>query len=237
MKRNNLLLFSYIIFVCICVVVQVYTGGFERWDAIVTAVAISSALLTCADYYSIYANYFSKLCDTTENFIGSRRENILEEEESISKLCEKFKNFDVEKVNLCENKNEIDFDELLSTYSTLDSFFDGLERDTCKNKKTEKQCAFVANALTVLAFLVFLCIITFSLVAEKMHAMQDIISVFAFVIILGSQYISSLYSKKLEEEQMHWDELAELLDQQRAIALNICNKWMSYLQEVEVDAN
>ncbi len=244
LKRNDVFLFSYIAFIVICLFVRSW-GEYGSWPAIVSAIAISSALLTCAEYFGIYANYFSRRGDADEEFIKSIRCRNLDTRQEIIKLCDTLAKTNIEGLETSEDiKN---FTQASNGTIRFESFLDDYENNISSDRNKQKAYDIIANTFKVAAFLAFLCIITFPVLAEGMYAVQDIVSVLAFLLILISQYVSSLYSNKLQIEDKRRNQTKACLNQQMEEVINNCNQhifklhqlsdWQEYLTEVEKNAD
>lgn len=229
MKRNDIFLFSYIAFIIICLVVR-SLGEYESWQAIVSAVAISSSLFTCGEYFSIYANYFFRHCNADEEFVKSIRCRNLDTRQEIIKLCDTLAKTNIEGLETSEDiKN---FTQVSNGTIRFESFLDDYENKISSDRNKQKAYNIIANTFKVAAFLAFLCIIAFPVLAEGMYAVQDIVSVLAFLLILISQYVSSLYSNKLQIEDKRRNQTKACLNQQMEEVINNCNQHISKLHQL-----
>lgn len=229
LKRNDVFLFSYIAFIVICLFVRSW-GEYGSWPAIVSAIAISSALLTCAEYFGIYANYFSRRSDADEEFVKSIRCRNLDARQEIIKLCDTLAKTNIEGLETSEDiKN---FTQVSDGTIRFESFLDDYEKLISSYRNKQKAYNIVANTFRVAAFLAFLCIITFPVLAEGMYAAQDIVSVLAFLLILISQYVSSLYSNKLQIEGKQRNQTKSHLNKQMEEVINSCNKHFFKLHQL-----
>lgn len=229
MKRNDIFLFSYIAFIIICLFAR-SLGEYESWRAIVSAVAISSTLLTCAEYFSIYANYFFRHCNADEEFVKGIRCRNLDTRQEIIKLCDALAKTNIEGLETSEDiKN---FTQVSNGTIRFESFLDDYESKISSNRSKQKIYNSIANIFKVAAFLVFLCILAFPVLAEGMFDVQDIMSMLAFLLILISQYVSSLYSNKLQIEDKQRKQTEAYLQQQMEEIINNCNQNISKLHHL-----
>lgn len=244
LKRNDVFLFSYIAFIVICLFVRSW-GEYGSWPAIVSAIAISSALLTCAEYFGIYANYFSRRSDADEEFVKSIRCRNLNTRQEIIKLCDTLAKTNIEGFETSEDVKN--FTQVSNGTIRFESFLDDYENKILSDRNKQKIYNIIANTFKVAAFLAFLCIIAFPVLAEGMYTVQDIVSVLAFLLILISQYVSSLYSNKLQIEDKRRNQTKACLNQQMEEVINNCNQhisklhqlsdWQECLTEVEKNAD
>ena len=85
MKRNNVFLLSYMAFILLCLLVYA-CGGFEQWGAVVSAVAISSAFISYADFFSVYSKAYTTTCSAAEQFIKEREKLICEDIQAVANM-------------------------------------------------------------------------------------------------------------------------------------------------------
>lgn len=229
LKRNDVFLFSYIAFIVICLFVRSW-GEYGSWPAIVSAIAISSALLTCAEYFGIYTNYFSRRSDADEEFVKSIRCRNLNTRQEIIKLCDTLAKTNIEGLETSEDVKN--FTQVSNGTIRFESFLDDYENKILSDRNKQKIYNIIANTFKVAAFLAFLCIIAFPVLAEGMYTVQDIVSVLAFLLILISQYVSSLYSNKLQIEDKRRNQTKACLNQQMEEVINNCNQHISKLHQL-----
>lgn len=230
MKRHNLLLFAYIVFTIICIVVRSYVE-FEAWSYVVSAVAISSALLAYADFFYIHSKYYSDSCEMAENFIVDRRKKLETECKVTEDICTKI-------VELKENgidvtQEEVTFKTAKNGYFELKDSLKFFEDSTTKMRNKQKKYSIIADILTFLAFLSFLCLITFTNIADAFGKVQDIISILAFVVVLSSQYVNSIFSEKYSKDRKRHDNAVQAHDAMHEHIFEVHNKFNIYYEKVK----
>lgn len=198
MKRNNILMGAYIAFIVICFIVRTFTE-YPMWRAIVSAVTISSAFFAYADFFGIYAQAFSDICEVAEKFILDTRNKLENELRAFEEINERVKSV---------SKEEFDFSEVENITKVVMNRHDEMEiwiedyakRNVIKQKKV-KNYKVISEALTFFGFLALLCILVFSPISSRVIKVQDLLSVLAFAVILLSQYMGAALSEKLEKDK------------------------------------
>ncbi len=234
MKRHNLLLISYIVFAIICLVVYSFVE-FESWSYVVSAVAISSALLAYADFFYINSKYYSDSCDMAETFINDSTKKVEEEKVNTQDICTKIAELKAKGIDI--SSEEKYFQAIQNRYSEAEKLLlDFKESNTLKRKK-QKRYSFTADVLTFIAFLSFLCLITFTNIAEGISKVQDIISVIAFIVVLSSQYVNSILSEEHCKENKRRSRAMETHDIAHKHILEAQNNFNTYYEKVKDYAN
>ncbi len=200
MKRHNLLLVAYLVFSVICLTVRSFVK-FDNWNYVVSAVAISSAFLAYADFFYIHSKFYDDSCRMAEKFISSRSKKIETEKRITEDICTKISELKAKGIDVTQE--ELNFESAKKGYFEVEKILTDFKNDNLSKRKQQKKFSFVADMLTFFAFLSFLCLITFTNISEMIGKAQDIISIIAFIIILSSQYVSSMfgdeYSKKIKQ--------------------------------------
>lgn len=234
MKRNNLLLFSYIVFFFICLAVRSFTS-YQSWDYVVASVAISSALLAYADFFYVHSKFHYDSCEMAEKFFIKSKQLIETEKSITEETCQKI--VELKKMGIDVSQEERNFENCKSKLSEMEECALGVKNKATKNSKKYKYFSFLADILTFLAFLSCLCCITFTLFAEIIEMAQDIISVIAFIIILSSQYVSSMFSEKYRTETKQHDSAVETLIAAHEQVFETRNNFNIYYEKVKNYAN
>lgn len=116
MKRNNILMGAYIVFVFICVAVKFFSD-YAMWGAIVSAVAISSALFSYADFFLIYMESVQEIYSVGKDFIIITRKGLDAEESTFSTISK-----EIEEIP----KHVFDFSEMQASIATVMNKHHGL---------------------------------------------------------------------------------------------------------------
>lgn len=229
MKRNNVFLLSYMAFILLCLLVYAY-GGFERWGAVVSAVAISSAFISYADFFSVYSKAYSTTCSAAEQFIKEREKLICEDIQAVTNMRQninmlKSKGLDVAEE---ERRNE----QISRMCCEMREVIKDFSVKTAKKRKQQKNFKHRAEALMFFAFLSFLCILSFSTLAELVKAAQDYISVLGFLIVLSSQYVSGIFEDMLQKDQNRHDCAVETHNCAREQLFELQKKYIELAERV-----
>lgn len=230
MKRHNILLFSYIIFAVICLVVRSFVE-FETWSYVVSAVAISSAFLTYADLFSVHSKYYSDSCDIAERFIAEVVRQTEKENVIIEDICAKIDELKTQGIDM--SQEEMSFETAKKGRSEVEKITSDFKKSTDTKRKKQKKYTLLADFLTFLAFLSFLCLITFTNIAEAFEEAQDIVSIIAFVVVLSSQYIGSIYSQKYSDEYKRHDRAVKSRDAAHEHFFEVQNSFNIYYEKVK----
>lgn len=196
MKRDNILLPAYIMFLIIALCVRVFID-YPMWKTIVIAATCSSWLLAMADSDYVDAKNILTAVHKELEFCDST----LQEARRFLKILEHME--DVPPVDLTHfSEDDITSreDQIVLLEKCEENF---INRKAIAEKAiiTAKQKVKISTIFTGLGFVVFFCILTFETVAQIAIIYQDIFTVSAFIIILATQRKSSKDEKKLEEQQ------------------------------------
>lgn len=206
MKRNNMFMLAYIIFIFISLVVRFFFD-YEMWAPIISAITIASCMFAVSDIFCAVANIYS---DDAKTFVPM-----------LDGALQK-----VERIEATYNTNEPDItrckemgSSLAGVLSEFPIMVDKTKRELNNIKKTvnrkmnvAKVCNSLVNPLTVIGFLSFFCTITFEPINNLMVSIQDLLTVFAFGIILVTQYFSNYSKEQHEELEVHYNEANSVLE-------------------------
>lgn len=230
MKRHNLLLFAYIVFTIICLVVRSFVV-FETWGYVVSAVAISSAFLAYADFFYIHSKYYSDSCEMADRFISDRSKKIEKEKEIVEDICVKLAELKAKGIDVAQE--ETNFQATRNGYIEFEKYILLFKDGTALKRKKQKKYSFMADILTFLAFLSFLCLITFTNVSETIGKAQDIISIIAFLVVLSSQYVNSIFSEEHSKESKCHDHAVATHDAAHEHILEMQNRFIIFYEKVK----
>lgn len=234
MKRNNVFLLSYMAFILLCLLVYA-NGGFERWGAVVSAVAISSAFISYADFFSVYSKAYATTCSAAEQFIKEREKLICEDIQAVANMRQninvlKSKGLDVAEE---EQRNE----QIGRMCNEMKEIVKDFSVKTAKKRIRQKSFKHRAEALMFFAFLSFLCILTFSTLSEFAKVAQDYISVLGFLIVLSSQYVSGIFEDMLQKDQNRHDCAVETHNCAREQLFELQKKYIELAERVNNHAD
>ena len=188
MKRNNLLMLSYIIFIFIALVVR-WFWDFPLWPTLVVAIAVASALLTLAEFNQMYATEELALCDILIDGSAEAIHRGLKMVEGQVTFLNKYKDYHSSSENDALQKRINYFKRSKESALRCIDSFKKVQADMEKSKRLAVIAEKVASILTVLSFVSFFIILTFEPIASHLTKNQDVLTVLAFGTVLWSQYL------------------------------------------------
>lgn len=230
MRRNNIFMGAYIVFVFICFFARL-KSEYSAWPSVVSAVAISSAFFAFADFLYIYAQSLRGICDVTNSYISDAREMLDEERWIFLGFRERIRECSLEEFDFSEMTKLIDL--VMEENGKTEEWIKENEAATLKKQKEVKRDKAAAAFLTFLGFLLFLCIVVFDTLATACVAIQDTISVFAFGLILVTQYVHTILSEKTQKDVLERDEKRKSYDKRREHMEILKEKVNKFFAEVE----
>ena len=196
MKRNNLFFLSYIIFIFVCATVRIF-WDFPLWSAIVAAITTASCIFAVADIAGVVAIEYA-------NDVGTYMPLL----ESALKTCEELeKIIIIHRAEVLQNKiNDSKAVDIIMDGSKI--LGDTKQQLTCiikgvkSKEKTAERCKWIESPLIVCGHLAFFCIISFAILNDFFASIQDYLTVFAFGMIMVTQY----FSNHVKEEHIELEE-------------------------------
>ena len=179
MKRNNLFMLAYIIFIFVSSWLRV-VYDYPMWPKLVAAITIASFFLIISDLvYSLIKNTYENMQTETE-YIAV----IQEEFGAMQKYAQEYLKEKVDKID------EIKKVKIEETIESMDGKLKSI-RERAKNiiNYCEKY-KIVADTFTVLGFLSFFFILVFETVSSFIIGILDLITVLSFGFVLLTQYFS-----------------------------------------------
>ena len=179
MKRNNLFMLAYIIFIFVSSWLRV-VYDYPMWPKLVAAITIASFFLIISDLvYSLIKNTYENMQTETE-YIAV----IQEEFGAMEKYAQEYLKEKVDKID------EIKKVKIEETIESMDGKLKSI-RERAKNiiNYCEKY-KIVADTFTVLGFLSFFFILVFETVSSFIIGILDLITVLSFGFVLLTQYFS-----------------------------------------------
>lgn len=199
MKRNNLLMGAYIAFVFLCFIIRAFVE-YPMWNAIVAAVTFSSAFFAYADFFFGYSKSLSDTCDIADEFIGVTKKRLNAETKSFEEINSQMDSIPEEKFDFSEMRETIL--PIQNKHDEMEVWIEGYVADIQDKRKKAKNNKFIADMLTFLGFLVFLCILVFLPITDAVVDAQDVLSVLAFAVILLSNLNGAIQEEKLEKDRI-----------------------------------
>ena len=188
MKRNNLFMLAYIIFIFVSSWLRV-VYDYPMWPKLVAAITIASFFLIISDLvYSLIKNTYENMQTETE-YIAV----IQEEFSAMQKYAQEYLKEKVDKID------EIKKVKIEETIESMDGKLKSI-RERAKNiiNYCEKY-KIVADTFTVLGFLSFFFILVFETVSSFIIRILDLITVLSFGFVLLTQYFSEKHRNDIAE--------------------------------------
>lgn len=206
MKKNNMFMLAYTIFIFVAFVVKL-CWDFPMWAPIVTAITIASSIFSCADIADVVATeYATDVKDFTPLV-----EDAMEKCKSIEKFYSKYDNQLARMKEHDDNMAEVLLEGpavIADTKKQLTEITNGL-----KFKKVLSDiCKWLTKPLVVIGFLSFFCTITFEPINEFLVPLQDYLSVFAFGIMMLTLYFGSSIKEDHIDLEKNYKEANTALD-------------------------
>lgn len=197
MKRNNMFMLAFILFIFISAIVRLF-GEFPMWDTIIVAVTISSGFFAVADSRSTVASDLNRS-------IRERTRQIGDEQYKLSGMQlpgTQPTPMDVHEMN-----------KILSDCRTQqEELYHSIETDMKDLRHYER----VAGTCLMLGFLSFFCCLAFSPISRFLVPYQDMLTLLAFGVILLTQYFSTMrksgnrsYEEQMAKLNKRWDDLEQ----------------------------
>lgn len=204
MKKHNLFLLSYTIFIFICLIVKCF-WNYPLWGVIVAAITTASCILSCADITEVVATKYSKDVKDFEPLLDS----------AVDK-CVFYENFySRHKTSLEQQKDNVIANVLLEgpevlkdTKKQLVEIQNGLKLKKC----VSGICKKVSGPLIVLGYLSFFCTVTFEPINSFLVPIQDYLTVFAFGILMLTQFWGNYVKEEHITLEENYREANRLLD-------------------------
>lgn len=214
MNRNNLFMISYIVFIGVCAIFKII-WDYPMWGRIVAAITCSSWFFALADseaneytdldeYVKIYSNYGLQSSDKIKSVLDELNRKLLE-----LKNGEEAESNDP---NITERIRH--FEKIIAIVKECDSECEEEKEKAQNDQLLMKRKEIMESVYTVVGFFSFFCVLTFETVANLAIDLQDQLTVYAFGLILLTQYISgekrTLRNRKQEQMQelcRKWDNL------------------------------
>ena len=205
MKRNDMFMLAYIIFMVIAVVTRIFFD-YQMWKPLVAAITCSSWMFAVADHYLLVSNEVLKLTSKQKELMEYALKQYTKTATAIDNRIESLNNSRNKDSATSSINNELEY--LFKTKSNLSFCQNGyskmektLNSIINKNKKHQQE----ARIYTVVGFLLFFCTITFEPISSFAIKIQDLLSVLAFTMILFTNY--STVQKRdawMEIEETHY---------------------------------
>lgn len=189
MKKGNLFLLAYILFICISIFIRIKTD-YPIWNSLVLAISISSIFFSYETLFSSSCSELERLANNSDDLISIMEKTNASDFKSIEEIKMIYASYNLD----CTNLGEIE--KCLVNENKINN---ELKQENKKMKSKMKVFKIISNCFTFLGFLSLLVIMAFSEQTIWLTTYQDIISAFSFVFILSTSLIDDLASKNREK--------------------------------------
>lgn len=216
MKKSNLFIWAYIIFLFICIFVQ-SVAPFILWKSLVLAVIVSSWIFAIADVAFFYADTEKSRCDAYEKMCHDLKKIIHEE----LRILHSYRNMTSQKIDQDRKDDETSIDEQIDCALSVEKSSIDLENYIAQKRMKIKKAEVVGAVLYIIGFVLFLCCVVFSPVLGS--NLQDTLTVASFAMVLSTQLSREKVLVEQKERTIKNEKQIEIAE----AALNLVKK--SYL--------
>ena len=206
MKRNNLFMLSYIIFIFIAFFVKLFCD-FPMWPPLVTAITIASCIFACSDIVDVVAEEYGNDEKSFTPLLDSALEKCVHLETVFQSNAGKLQDYKENGSYLAE--------VLLEGPTQLDAVKKQLTEITngINLKRTVSSCCNkVSKPLLIVGYLSFFCTVTFETINGILVPIQDYLTVFAFGLLLATQYFGNYAREEHVALEKNYTEANALLE-------------------------
>lgn len=218
MKRNNLLMLAYIIFIFICAIVRLF-GEFPRWQVLVAAITATSWVFSLADFDYTVANELHKISKDALKFSEVGINHVQGLLKAVENFLSENKDKRNDKLSEMEQEQRTLYDNIRQKGEGCIKSYREIEATARKNNHTADIAEKGASILTAVGFIGFFSIISFEGISKIFINSQDIMTVMAFGLILFTQYMDEASKKKRKKFQEsinavneNWNALQKIFD-------------------------
>lgn len=206
MKRNDIFMLSYILFIFISLIVRCFCD-YAMWAPTIAAITAASWIFSIADIFHTTAAAYLSDAETFTPLLD-KAEKRIEHIEGMHQANEAYMN--KAKANGIELANVLSEGPILLSHTKQE--LTSIKSNVKKKHSISKRCKSVATPFTMLGFLTFFCTITFETINHFLIPLQDYLTVFAFGVILLTQYVNNQLREQHEELEKHYQEANDVLE-------------------------
>lgn len=206
MKRNNIFMWAYIIFIFIAIGFR-FSSDYSLWTPLVIAITISSILFSVEDLFISLAKLSSNLCDIQENFTPTAREMVERSLAFYEEASKKTKAFEHTEYDLSGLQSSGEHN--IATLKKMIQRISDLENQATSGRKEQSKFQKIA---TIFAFLGFLCLFCTLIIASEITistVAQEIFTVFSFSVILITHQINIVKSMKINDYMVNIQDIQQ----------------------------
>ena len=195
MKRNNIFMLSYIVFIFFCFVVRL-CYEFPMWNTLVAAISFSSGVFAFAYFYSGLSTAEFAAYKITKELFTKIEKSITDQLQEVDKeLTEELV------VELSTTQSTDVRDEVKSSLSKFSDENESIKEMYKANDRLRKKHGNRAIVLNFLGYFSFFIVLVFQSVASLLSSYLDLLSVLAFGVILSTQFMAEFYENRIEKQK------------------------------------
>lgn len=205
MKRNNILMLAFIIIMAVCAIVKQY-WDYPAWPLVVEAITVASWIFAVADFLIIHSAAQEKITDAIRPNVEWTLEEISRIKKAVDVRIYQLQQKIEQQEKLAEPTirytDQDDLEYHIGTKKKVavsESAATSLNQLLEKGERRAKVCSKLGYGMTVLGFIAFFGIIIFGSFVEHLGLSLDLMTIWAFVIILFTQYYDSVLDKAREK--------------------------------------
>lgn len=227
MKRNNMFMLSYIVFIFICFAIRTYCD-YPMWNTLVVAISFASGVFAFADFFSGKASAELDASLVTKD-LYLRTGKSLSHQKNVIDAC-------ILKLSLREN--DVEDEASLKYYKGLRN---KLEEESVEHSRIRemyekgqilyKRHCRCSNCLNFIGYLSFFIILVFQSVSNLLSPSLELLSVFSFGLISLTQYMANQAEEKLNKQKKDAARICDVVNECKE-ALDKLNRSTEALLEI-----
>ena len=205
MKKNNMLMLAFIIIMAMCAIVKQY-WDYPTWPLVVEAITVASWIFAVADFLVIHSAAQVKIIDSLKPDVEWTLIEISRMKKAVDtrihqlqqKIAQQEKNTEptIHYTDQDDLKYHIDTKEKISESESSATSISQIFKTGERRSRVYRKLGY---GLTVLGFVVFFGIVIFGSLVERLGLSIDLMTIWAFVIILFTQYYDTVLDEAREK--------------------------------------
>lgn len=227
MKRNNMFMLSYIVFIFICFVIRTYCD-YPMWNTLVVAISFASGVFAFADFFSGKASAELDASLVTKDLYLRTSESLSHQKKVIDECI----------LKLSLDANDAEDEASLKYYKDLKN---KLEEESVEHSRIRemyekgqilhKRHSRCSNCLNFIGYLSFFIILVFQSVSNLLSPSLELLTVFSFGLISLTQYMANQAEEKLNKQKKDAARICDVVNECKE-ALDRLNRSTEALLEI-----
>lgn len=197
MKRNNMFMLSYIVFIFICFVIRTYCD-YPMWNTLVVAISFASGIFAFADFFSGKASAELDASLVTKDLYLRTGESLSHQKKVIDECI----------LKLSLEANDEEDEASLKYYKDIKNKLEeeAVEHSRIKEMYEKGQILYkrhckCSNCLNFIGYLAFFIILVFQSVSILLSPSLELLTVFSFGLISLTQYMANQAAERLNKQK------------------------------------